>query len=74
MGMIKPHHRGRGVWAHLVYRIDECLSVVPTETTDRLNLLLSCEGFLNQRDKFVRREGADDEAPAGRHFETAGDG
>ena len=56
----------RDVDAHLVHHIDKGLSVVPTEVTDRVYLLLVREDCLNQGDNFVRKEGTTDQAFAGR--------
>jgi hypothetical protein len=37
----------KGVEAHLVYHINKGLSVVPTEVTDHLNLILALEDRLD---------------------------
>jgi hypothetical protein len=50
----------KGCGAHLVYHVDKGLSVVPTEVTDHLDLILVREDCPNERDDFVRGEGAPD--------------
>ena len=43
--------------AYLVYHIDEGLSWVSVETTDRRNFILAHEYIIDEKDKFTRREG-----------------
>ena len=64
----------RGVEAYLMYYINKGLSVVPTEVTDRLYLVPAREDRRNQRNGLVWKEGATDQASAGRRAEVNGDG
>ena len=43
-----------------MYHIDEGLSFISTETTDRLDLALAREDLLGERDDFVWEPGATD--------------
>ena len=60
--------------AHLMCHVDEGPSCVRAERTNHLNLILSCENTLDQRDKFMRRVVTADQASAGRRFETGENG
>jgi hypothetical protein len=56
----------RGVEAHLVYRINKGLSILPTEVTNRVYLVLACEDRLNQWNDLVRRGDMTNQAFVGR--------
>ena len=57
-----------------MYYIDEGLSVVSTEVTDRFYLVLAHEYRLNRRNDLVRKEGTTDQACEGWRTEVDGDG
>ena len=40
-----------------MYRIDEGLSIISTEVTNHLDLIIACEYCLDERDDFMRGEG-----------------
>jgi len=46
--VVRPWVGNKGGWGvHLVDNIDECLSIVPTEATNHLDLILTGEDRLN---------------------------
>lgn len=58
----------KGDWAHLMYHIDEGLSCVPVKIANHLDLILSRENIIDQRDELMRSEDTSSQAYAGRHF------
>jgi hypothetical protein len=57
-----------------MYHINEGLSVVSTEVTNRLYLVLAREDCLNQRNDLVWKEGTIYQASEGWRTEVDGDG
>ena len=57
-----------------MYNIDKGLSVVSTEVTNRLYLVLARKYRLNRRNDLVRKEGTLDQACEGWRTEVDGDG
>ena len=51
---------GRKEKPHLMYHIDEGLSVISMEFKNHLNFILACEHCLNERDDFVWEQGVTD--------------